>query len=158
MNEEIKKGLIRLANHLELRGHKKIAEELEDVAEEGGLSSEDRELELEKDQIVQDLDLAYFAKDICDEINKMLDESGGDQSSVADDLAYSDISSSEYTMLEDMAIEMIMDTFGSEIEKDEAEDCMHRLVSRYDFIENLHEDSFDDLCEIVEEDIERLEG
>ena len=153
MNENIRNGIIRLAGHLNLRGHNKIAEELEDIAEETAIVPEKDSPE----NLVQDLDLAYFAKDICEEINKILDDNGGDQPSAAEDLAYVDITSSEYTMLEEMITGMVLDTFGSELSSEDAEDAMHKLIARYDFIENLHEDSFEDLCEMIEEDIEELE-
>ena len=34
MDKEIKKGLIRLAGHLNSRGHSKIAQELKEISEE----------------------------------------------------------------------------------------------------------------------------
>ena len=151
MDRTTKKNLERLARHLGLGGFSKIAEKIEEVIEESGISLEKNELEDEP----MDLIIAEAAMTIYSEIESMLESSNSDIEEVISELEYVDISVSEYTALEEMILSEL-ESLEIEGEKEEMEHFMNTMLSKYRFIDHLEDDSFPELADEISEDIEAL--
>lgn len=156
MDNKTKKNLTRLVNHLGLSGFGKIAKDIEEVIEE-----DDEELSLEKesdydDELLTDLNIAEIALTVYSSIEQTLSENNSDFEEVIDDLEYVDIEKSEYTELERIVMEEI-EQFQLEASLEELEELMHTVLSRYNFIEHLEDESIFELGDQIKEDIEDLE-
>lgn len=153
MDNITKKNLTRLAKHLGLGGFSKIAEEIEEVIEDSELT-----LEKESDSIEdkdESLLMAEIAMTIYTEIESMLNSNDQDFEEVISELEYVDISSSEYTALEEMILSEL-DSLEIEGDQEELEDIMTNLLSKYNFIDHLEDESFLELGEEIQEDLKVL--
>ncbi len=153
MDNITKKNLARLAKHLGLGGFSKIAEEIEEVIEDSELT-----LEKESDSIEdsgEDILMAEVAMTVYNEIESMLNSNDLDFEEVISELEYVDISSSEYTALEEMILSEF-DSLEVEGEQEELEDMMTNLLSKYSFIDHLEDESFPELGEEIQEDLKVL--
>lgn len=153
MDNITKKNLTRLAKHLGLGGFSKIAEEIEEVIEDSELT-----LEKESDSIEdkdESLLMAEIAMTIYTEIESMLNSNDQDFEEVISELEYVDISSSEYTALEEMILSEL-DSLEVEGDQEELEDIMTDLLSKYNFIDHLEDESFLELGEEIQEDLKVL--
>ena len=153
MNEKIRKNLARLASHLDLNGFEKFADEIDKVI----MNQEDNELSLEEtESVLTPLDLVYIAKGVCDEIKEMIASYGADINSVISDLEYEDISTG-ITMIREIISELVLEVYEN-LSDEDLDRSIDSIINSYDFIEHLKDESFDELCELVEEDILELES
>jgi hypothetical protein len=151
MKDQMRKNLARLANHLDLGGFEKFADEIDEIMLED--VSEEDELVIEEG--LDPLDIVSVAKEICDEINEMIENYGADIDEVISDLEYKDIGKETMT-LEDMLSDAII-SFDETISEDQVEDVVELILSKYDFIGHLKDDSFDELCQEIEDEMLELE-
>tara|TARA_Y100000992_G_C21004790_1_gene368247 strand:+ start:37 stop:495 length:459 start_codon:yes stop_codon:yes gene_type:complete len=152
MNEKIRKNLARLASHLDLNGFEKFADEIDQII----MNEEDSGISLEKSEdALTPLDLAHIAKSVCDEIKEMIASYSADMESVISDLEYEDISTGE-TMLHEITSDFVLEIYEN-LSNENLNRAIESVMNSYDFIEHLKDESFDELCELVEEDILELE-
>jgi len=152
MDEKIRKSLARLANHLDLGGFSKFADEVDEAIMEMAESDEDY---LEPQAAgISNLEIALLSKSICESIQEMIASYGGDYSEIISDLTYEDMESG-MTMLDDMIFEELSSL--GQMDEEELLEAIEAVKSSYDFVGHLEDDSFEDLCEEIEEDILELE-
>ena len=145
--------MARLASHLDLNGFSKFADEIDQVM----MDQDPEGISLEKSKnVLTPLDLAHIAKSVCDEIKEMIASYGADMSSVVSDLEYEDISTGK-SMLQEITSELILE-ISEDLTDEEIEVAVESVTNSYEFIEHLEDESFDELCELIEEDILELES
>lgn len=151
MKDQMRKNLARLANHLDLGGFEKFADEIDEIM----LEDVDEEDELIVEESLAPLDIVSAAKEICDEINEMIENYGADIDEVISDLEYKDIGK-ETMALEDMLSDAIL-SLDDTMSEEQVEDIVELILSKYDFIGHLKDDSFDELCQEIEDEMLELE-